>query len=148
MPDHKQSQIDLEAFAWTYAQKTGELQQDGEHVAIGYSGAAEGKNNPDMQNVANVGPIPRGEWTISGPPMQTRDHGPYVLRLQPEAETETHGRSGFLMHGDSKAHPGTASHGCIIVPRAIREQVWESGDRDLEVVADIPITEHPRNGAK
>jgi hypothetical protein len=148
MPDHKQSQIDLEALAWTYAQKTGELQQDGEHVAIGYSGAGEGKNNSDMQNVPNVGPIPRGEWTISGPPIETRDHGPYVLRLQPEAETETHGRSGFLMHGDSKAHPGTASHGCIILPRAVREQVWESGDRDLEVVADIPVNEQPRNGAK
>ena len=146
MPDCDKNQIDLEALAWTYAQKTGELQQDGEHVACGYSGAGPGKNNPEMQNVPNIGPIPRGDWIIAGPPIQTRDHGPYVLRLQPEAATETHGRSGFLMHGDSKAHPGTASQGCIILPRAVREQVWQSGDRDLEVVAEIPVNDDPGNG--
>ena len=148
MPDHKQNRIDLDALAWTYAQKTGELQQDGEHVAIGYSGAGEGKNNPEMQDVPNTGPIPGGDWTIAGPPIETRDHGPYVLRLQPQPETETHGRSGFLMHGDSKVHPGTASHGCIILSRAVREQVWESGDRDLKVVAEIHANDGPRSAGK
>ena len=138
MPDPKPNQIDLEALAWTYSQKTGELLQNGEHVAIGYSGAADGKNNPEMQEVHNVGPIPRGDWAINGPPVDSRDHGPYVLRLEPGPATETHGRSGFLMHGDSKIHPGTASHGCIILPRAVREHVWQSGDRDLEVVAELP----------
>lgn len=148
MSDHEHNRIDLDALAWTYAQKTGELQQDGEHVATGYSGAAEARNNPEMQNIPNLGPIPRGDWTISGPPIDTRDHGPYVLRLQPEPETETHGRVGFLMHGDSKAHPGTASHGCIILPLAVREQVWQSGDRDLEVVAEIPANHGPQNEGK
>ena len=78
--------LDLEA-TWTYAQKTGELQQDGHHVSTGYSGASDGKNNPTMENVPNVGPIPRGDWTISGPPSDSKDHGPYVLRLNPEAST-------------------------------------------------------------
>jgi len=32
-------------------------------------------------------------------------------------------------------HPGAASEGCIIVARPIREQVWESGDRKLQVIA-------------
>jgi hypothetical protein len=138
MPDPKNPAIDLEAFAWTYAQRSGELQQNGDKVSTAYSGAGEGKNNPDWENVPNIGPIPRGNWTIIGPPVDTHEHGPYVLRLEPAAETETHGRRGFLMHGDSKTNPGTASQGCIILPRAIREQVWQSGDRDLEVVADIP----------
>jgi len=129
---------DLHAFAWTYSQKTGELQHDGEHVADGYSGAGPGKNNPEMQSVANTGPIPRGDWTISGPPANTKDHGPYVLRVEPAANTETFGRSGFLMHGDSKESPGCASEGCVILPRAVREEVWNSGDRDLEVVSEIP----------
>jgi|1186.fasta_scaffold03413_2 hypothetical protein len=128
--------IDLEAFAWTYSQKSGDLDQDGHKVATGYSGAGKGKNNPEMQNVHNVGPIPRGDWSITGPPVDTKTHGPYVLRLTPEPETETFGRSGFLMHGDSKEHPGTSSEGCIIVPRAVREEVCKSGDRDLKVVAD------------
>jgi hypothetical protein len=139
MKDEKQPPtIDLDALAWTYSQKNGELQQDGEPVAHGYSGAGAGKNNPDMEHVANVGPIPAGDWSITGPPVDTAEHGPYVLKLEPVAETQTFGRSGFLMHGDSKEHPGCASHGCVILPRSVREQVWNSGDRDLEVVKEIP----------
>ena len=136
--DDIQPQVeDIHALAWTYAQKTGELQQDGKHVATGYSGGGDGKNNPVMEDVAGVGPIPQGEWNISGPPVNTAEHGPYVLSLKPAAETETFGRSAFLMHGDSVKAPGTASQGCVIMPRAVREQVWKSGDRDLKVVADI-----------
>jgi hypothetical protein len=139
--------IDLDAFAWTYAQKTGELQQDGKPVAAGYSGAGAGKNNPAMQDVPDVGPIPQGEWTIAGPPANTADHGPYVLKLNPAAGTVTFGRSGFLMHGDSKEHPGSASLGCIVLPRTVREKVWKSGDRDLEVLAEIPApTSEEGNG--
>lgn len=123
---------------WTYAQKTGELLLNGKHVANGYSGFDDGKNNPDMQAVANAGPIPQGDWTIVGPPANTIEHGPYVLRLQPSNGTNTFGRSAFLMHGDSIPDPGCASHGCIIMPRTIREQVWLSGDTSLEVVAQNP----------
>jgi len=139
-PTEPETAIEINSQAWTYAQKTGELHQDGQHVATGYSGAGEGKNNPEMQSVRNVGPIPEGDWTIAGPPVNTPEHGPYVLRLTPKDETETFGRSGFLMHGDSKSAPGTASHGCVIMPRTVREQVWDSGDRDLQVVAEIPTT--------
>ena len=134
---------DVNAQAWTYAQKTGELQQDGQHVATGYSGAGDGKNNPDMQSIPNIGPIPQGDWTITGPPVNTAEHGPYVLRLAPKEETDTFGRSGFLMHGDSRNAPGTASHGCVILPRPVREQIWQSGDQELEVVSDIPAEHSP-----
>jgi hypothetical protein len=129
---------EINSQAWTYAQKTGELQRDGQHVATGYSGAGDGKNNPDMQSVRNTGPIPQGDWTITGPPLNAAEHGPYVLRLAPKEGTDTFDRSGFLMHGDSKSAPGTASQGCIIMPRTVREQVWNSGDSDLRVVAEIP----------
>jgi hypothetical protein len=129
---------DLQGQAWTYSQRTGDLERDGTHVAVGYSGGGEGKNNPDKQSVPNVGPIPQGDWSIVGPPLNTEEHGPFVLRLNPVAGTETFNRSGFLMHGDSKEHPGCASKGCVILPRTVREQVWTSGDRDLKVIADIP----------
>ena len=132
--------IEINSQAWTYSQKTGELQQDGQHIATGYSGGGEGKNNPDMQSVRNVGPIPQGDWTIVGPPVNTAEHGHYVLRLTPRDETETFGRGGFLVHGDSKNAPGTASHGCVIMPRSVREQVWNSEDRELQVVAEIPAS--------
>jgi hypothetical protein len=123
---------------WTYAQETGVLLRDGHSVATGYSGCDSGKNNPSMQAVPNVGPIPQGDWTIVGPPANTPDHGPFVLHLQPAPGTNTFGRSGFLMHGDSIESPGCASHGCVIMPRTVREQVWSSGDTELEVVAALP----------
>jgi hypothetical protein len=122
---------------WTYAQKSGNLLQDGQRVATGYSGFDSGKNNPDMQAVEDVGPIPQGDWIISGPPINTAEHGPYVLKLTNAPTTNTFGRNGFLMHGDSIDAPGTASRGCIIMPNTARHQVWDSGDRDLEVVAEF-----------
>lgn len=137
MNDPKHDPINLDA-TWTYSQKAGELHHDGKTIATGYSGAGLGKNNPGMENVPNVGPIPRGEWNVTGPPVDTPNHGPYVLRLEPKPETETFGRDGFLMHGDSREHPGCASQGCIILPRPVREEVWTSGDRDLEVVEQFP----------
>jgi Protein of unknown function (DUF2778) len=123
---------------WTYAQSTGTLLQNGQPIATGYSGYDDGKNNPSMQGVENVGPIPQGDWTIVGPPINTPDHGPYVLHLQPSAQTNTFGRGGFLMHGDSIEAPGCASRGCVIMPRNVREQVWASNDTELEVVAALP----------
>lgn len=119
---------------WTYRQNTGELLHDGALVAKGYSGHEEGYDNPALQHVRCVGPIPQGKWIVEGPPFDTEIHGPFVLRLQPAPGTNTFGRSGFLMHGDSKRHPGMASEGCIIMARPVREQVWDSGDRDLEVI--------------
>lgn len=118
---------------WTYEQRTGRILQDGEYVATGYAGKGDGINNPDMQDVHNVGPIPRGGYRVCAP-VNTNTHGPYVLRLEPDPANEMFGRSGFLIHGDSVKHPGTASEGCIIQARATRELVWESGDHQLEVV--------------
>ncbi len=124
---------------WTFVQRTGELLHNGIVVSKdGYSGAGDGKNNPALQNVHNVGPIPCGMWEICGPPYDTTQHGPYVLRLEPAKGTETFGRVGFLMHGDSIAAPGTASQGCIVQERRVRSMVWQSGDRAIEVIADPP----------
>lgn len=118
---------------WIYEQATGRLLHDDKLVAIGYSGAGDGKNNPAMQDVQRVGPIPKGKYTIS-PPHDTPSHGPYVLSLTPAPENEMHDRNGFLIHGDSIAKPGTASQGCIIMPRAAREEIWNSGDTILRVI--------------
>ena len=122
---------------WTYIQHTGELQLNNQHVDNGYSGFGDGKNNPDMEGVEDVGPIPHGDWTISGPPVNTPEHGPYVLTLTPVDPATALGRSGFLMHGDSIEHPGEASKGCIIMPHDTRVKVWTSGDTDLQVVPEV-----------
>jgi hypothetical protein len=118
---------------WQYEQITGRILQDGERIAVGYSGAGECKNVPAAQDVHNAGPIPRGTYTI-GAPVNTVTHGPYVLPLTPDAANEMCGRAGFLIHGDSVVHPGTASEGCIILGRQVREAIWNSKDTTLEVI--------------
>ena len=120
---------------WTYKAKTGSLFHDGDFVTVGYSGRGEGLNNPDMEGVHNVGPIPRGEWSI-GPAFHHPAKGPVVMRLTPKEGTETFGRDAFLIHGDSVAHPGEhlASEGCIIIDRPTRRGIANSDDDALEVV--------------
>lgn len=118
---------------WKYEQRSGHLYHEETCFMGGYSGCAEGKNNPEKQDVPNVGPIPRGIYRICDP-YDTAQHGPYVLPLVPDSANEMHGRFGFMIHGDSKSEPGSASLGCIIQPRAVRELIHQSGDRMLEVV--------------
>lgn len=105
-------------------------------LAVGYSGHGPGLNNPTAQAAPDVGPIPRGLWSI-GAPRDTPEHGPFVLPLIPHSATDCCGRSGFLIHGDEVEHPGEhlASHGCIVLPREAREQIWQSGDHVIEVTA-------------
>lgn len=117
-----------------YQISTGELTRDGVPLGAGYSGQPECKNDPTQCDQHDRGPIPPGRYTI-GEPVDTVTHGPFVLRLTPADDNEMHGRSGFLIHGDSVTHPGTASHGCIILPRSVRETVHRLGDREIEVVA-------------
>ena len=121
---------------FTYKQSTGELTAANGTVSVGYSGAQGiGYNNPSEEFVKDVGPIPVGCYTITGPPYNTTTHGPFVMQLVPDASNDMGGRSGFLLHGDNILRPGTASEGCIIMSRVIREAVWASGDRRLQVIA-------------
>ena len=125
---------------WTYRIVSGGLYPPSEYLAtnpkalaFGYSGAAgTPQNNPEYCPIHDTGPIPPGMYTI-GEPVDTVTHGPFVLPLTPDASNEMFGRSGFLLHGDSKTHPGAASKGCIIMPRAVREQVNAIGPRRLSV---------------
>jgi len=125
---------------WTYVQKTGELLHDGAHVAFGYSGyddpetGKQGKNNPDLENVEDVGPIPTGKYSI-GTPVDTLTHGPFVLPLTPDPANQMFGRRGFLIHGDSVVEPGTASRGCIILARSVRNKIAASRDCSLTVIS-------------
>lgn len=121
---------------WTYRQHDGfVLDKTGAHVATGYSGAghstATGRNNPDMDNVHNAGPIPRGRYTI-GAPHVSPNTGPFTMNLTPEAGTETHGRGDFRIHGNNAEND--ASHGCIILGPDSRHLIWQSGDHEIEVV--------------
>lgn len=105
----------------------------GQVIATGYAGKGKGKNSSAHESVPNVGPIPRGRWIIAAM-TDTKDHGPFCLRLLPYEGTVTFGRSGFLIHGDSISDPGNASQGCIILPRVARETIWYSKDTGLLVI--------------
>lgn len=123
---------------WTYEQSTGRLLHDDKYAGTGYSGYAQAKNNPDMEQIPDMGCIPRGHYTICEPHNIVDDNGKlineYVMSLIPDFDNHMFNRSAFEIHGDSETHPGQASKGCIIMGRAIRETIWESGDRKLEVI--------------
>lgn len=120
---------------WKYSQSTGELTSPaGSSVGHGYSGHGDGVNNPALQNVEKVGPIPQGLWSIGQFFYDIGGKGPIVAHLTPMPETNTFSRSGFMIHGDNEELNHTASEGCIILPRGIRQMMEVSLDRSLLVV--------------
>jgi hypothetical protein len=118
---------------WTYRQSTGDLLLNGKLVATGYSGRESGKNNPKMQDVSNTGPLPRGRYVI-GAAYDSKSRGPQCIMLIPDAANQMFGRGDFRIHGDSIKSPGSASHGCIIMPRNVRDRIVASPDKVLEVI--------------
>jgi hypothetical protein len=122
-----------------YKQETGDLLLNDEHIAFGYSGGGEGKNNPAMQDIHDVGPIPRGRYKVeliadqNGVPVDYEEKKAPVFHLIPDPSNEMFGRAGFLIHGDSISAPGTASEGCVIMAHWVRDKVRTSGESDLLV---------------
>lgn len=125
--------------AWTYSQSTGKLTNPlGAVVAVCYSGGNCGKvpqavNNPSMQGIKSVGPLPRGVYTL-GTPVEDSHLGPLAIPLLPDPGNQMFGRGGFYMHGDTPEMNHSASEGCIIAPHAIRAMCAASTDKRLEVV--------------
>lgn len=116
-----------------YDQSSGSMTNDGRTVGEGYSGRGTSRNRPEAERLRDLGPIPHGRYIIEyiG---NYPGRGPVVFRLRPTAETNTYGRDGFLIHGDNPAND--ASQGCIILPRAAREQLIDivnQGDNILIV---------------
>lgn len=113
-------------------------------LGIAYSGgdcgrSPEAVNNPRMQSLPFVGPIPEGLYIIMEP-VDTITHGPYFMPLSPDPGNLMWGRSAFGIHGDSIVNPGrkAASEGCITgLTKLVRKRIWESGDHDLRVIAQI-----------
>jgi len=133
------SRIDALGLDWVYSQSTGQLSHvdaTGKTTAIatGYSGIGAGLNNMAYEHVRDVGPIPRGEWTI-GAPFRSLNVGPYALPLTPRPGTNPFGRDLFRIHGENgRKPPLSSSNGCPVFDRPTREQIWLSGDRLLRVV--------------
>lgn len=112
----------------TWHQRAGQCTKDGDLWFSGYAGGhggknPEGVNNPDMDHIPNVGPLPKGRYLIGHLHTAETDgkdwighFGPSYIRLTPEPKNEMHGRSGFLVHwdrADRAQHPRSGSDGCI-----------------------------------
>ena len=125
--------------SWTFKQSTGEMSNpEGKVVATGYAGGncgnnPEGINNPAMQEVHAVGPLPQGVYKFDTVVLQSH-LGPYAIPLIPDPTNEMFGRSAFYIHGDTVGRPRCASEGCIIMPRAIREDMYLGDDHTVVVV--------------
>lgn len=119
---------------WVYVQSTGELLRPDRAVCgVGYAGRGEGRNNPAMQDVKNVGPLPCGLYRIGNPILRHPMLGPIAIPLIPAYESQMFGRSHFYVHGDNAA--GDASLGCIILDRNCRVAVGHAAGGWLSVIA-------------
>jgi Protein of unknown function (DUF2778) len=122
---------------WKFEQSTGILlTPSNEFAAKGYAGGncgknPEGINNPAMQNVKSIGPLPCGLYSFGEPVLQSH-LGPFAIPLIPDPSNEMFGRGSFYVHGDTTPS-GNASEGCVIMPRAIRNAMWASDDHQLIV---------------
>ena len=123
--------------AWIFNNKTGTLYHRGKLIWKAYSGKGEGLLNPVLQCTKNVGPIPSGKYKI-GLPRKSERTGPHVMDLYPNGHSAC-GRSAFQIHGDNSKKNKSASKGCIILPRSIREKISNSDDNILIVKGPLWI---------
>lgn len=127
---------------WIFDSRTGQqYRPDGSLAGVGYAGGncgknPEGVNNPDMQDVHSIGPLPAGNYDI-GAPVEGTHLGPFALPLTPHPGNEMYGRSAFYCHGDNSKEDQSASEGCNVQARNVREEMWASDDHVLTVVDGV-----------
>jgi hypothetical protein len=119
----------------TFSQTTGTLtDNEGQIVATGWSGHGEGKNNPLMQSVHNVGPLPQGLYKVGV--WEDHPHLGHMVAHLSMVDGKDFGRDGFFIHGPSKDKDkyGEESQGCIVVPRPDRQKVHDLNPQCVQVV--------------
>lgn len=115
---------------WWYSQSQGTISHNGQAAGQGYSGNGVACNRPEFEHQRFVGPIPRGMYRIGH--ALTTSKGKCTMALSPVGHN-ARGRTNFLIHGDSRDCPGSASEGCIVLPLDIRKRIADSGDISLMV---------------
>ncbi len=133
--------IDPHGLDWIISQSTGQLYYQPlaslgggppQFIGQGYSGIGPGLNNPAMQNVENVGPLPQGTYTIG--PQQDNGKLTASMRLTPDPANQMFKRHSFLIHGPHANDQHDSSNGCPVLKKDIRDQIGNSGDAILRVV--------------
>lgn len=120
---------------------TGELFLDSENASAGpqslighaYAGHPPHVNDASATNLHAQGPLPVGLYTIGAPEDHPESVGAFALPLTPDPINTMFGRSGFFCHGDNPLGNQTASDGCIVTARQVRELIAQNAL--LQVVA-------------
>jgi hypothetical protein len=88
-----------------------------------------------MQMFVDIGPIPRGQYTMQQPRDIESRGLVYAIPLHPWPENRMFGREGFYMHSERIMGPhGEAGINSIVIATQARMAIWKSGDRELVVV--------------
>ena len=127
-----------------YSQTSGQMtQDDGTLVATGFSGNnsrpgvnpnhLQGMNNPEMQSVHCIGPLPQGTYSV-GPWGPHSELGPNSAALT-QTSGETYGRDGFYIHGPGENDPENSSEGCIVIGHDERIAVMNLAPDQITVTA-------------
>jgi RHS repeat-associated protein len=94
--------------------------------ADGYAGRGEGRNNPNMQDVPFVGPLPTGVYDMY-PAWNSPTTGRVTIPLKhqggPKDFPPTRSPDLMRIHGPNPDHPDDSSKGCIVVPKNARVPV-------------------------
>jgi hypothetical protein len=106
----------------TFEQSTGKLWDGDKLLGVGWAGHLSGKNNPAEESVKDVGPLPKGLYTV-GNPLEGTHLGPLAFPLHPDPQNQEYGRGGFFIHGASATHPEMSSDGCIIQTKPVRDYI-------------------------
>lgn len=97
---------------WRYIQTSGDLFHEEELITTAFSGDGIGLNNPKLQHIRNVGPIPQGPFLIC----QERRYG--AVRGFP-----LHSKHLLPRKGPFWIHAHGPSHGCIIVTEEALDRI-------------------------
>lgn len=117
-----------------FSQSSGKITDDnGKLIATGWAGHGLGKNNPDWENVHDVGPLPKGLYRVGA----WGDHPPLGPNSAPLTQVAggTYGRSGMYIHGPGTTDYGQESKGCIVVPHDERLRIITLNPNTVTVTA-------------
>ena len=135
--------FDPDGLTWYYDQRTGDVWWDDPNTpefdpvykGRGFAGSSgEHRNNPSSEGIEDNGPLPKGRYRMGFGHSKTRSGRRMVggcIWLEPDGSNDMHGRGGFLIHGGSA--DGDPSQGCIVLGKALRDEIEASGDTDLVV---------------
>jgi len=96
---------------WVYKVSVHKFYLDGSYqFDAKYSGRPGFMNDSANDCVSGKGHLPQGTYTIWAAIYHYKTKA-YTMRLTPCIENQKWGREGFMLHGNSEAHPCDASEG-------------------------------------